>query len=202
MLGTNAASAGLSALPAPPTMQLCGFYRGIGERDDLVRAFIRECLRTADVCPSGPRTVGGKHAARPDRTAGDGTSRARSPLVSAQDICLGQHNFTVVDALARWQEWLAGSARPGWFTFASATGGFASAASSLVAAAEFGRMEAELRRTADHSPRTLCCAYDLDRCDGNLVVDIMKTQPRVLVGNTVVENIYHVAADPAMAARL
>lgn len=40
----------------------------------------------------------------------------------------------------------------------------------------------------------LLCLYDLDKFRGDLFVDIMKTHPKVLMGSTVLENLYYVYA--------
>lgn len=38
----------------------------------------------------------------------------------------------------------------------------------------------------------MLCLYDLDRFRGDLIVDIMRTHPKVLMGSTVLENLYYV----------
>lgn len=41
----------------------------------------------------------------------------------------------------------------------------------------------------------MLCLYDLDRFRGDLIVDIMRTHPKVLMGSTVLENLYYVPPD-------
>jgi hypothetical protein len=36
------------------------------------------------------------------------------------------------------------------------------------------------------------CFYDLDRFPGDIVVDVLKTHPKVLMNNMVIENPYYV----------
>jgi hypothetical protein len=44
-------------------------------------------------------------------------------------------------------------------------------------------------------PQVIVCMYDLDRFGAGLVVDLLKTHPRILVGGMLVENPYHVTPD-------
>jgi hypothetical protein len=45
------------------------------------------------------------------------------------------------------------------------------------------------------------CLYDLDRFGGQILVDILKTHPKVLMGSTVLENLYYLEPDEFLATR-
>jgi hypothetical protein len=45
------------------------------------------------------------------------------------------------------------------------------------------------------------CLYDLDRFGGQVLVDILKTHPRVLMGGTVLENLHYLEPDEFLASR-
>jgi non-homologous end joining protein Ku len=48
-------------------------------------------------------------------------------------------------------------------------------------------------------PQVNVCLYDLTRCDGRLVMDVLKTHPRAMVGTMVVDNPYYLRPDDFLA---
>jgi hypothetical protein len=68
-------------------------------------------------------------------------------------------------------------------------------------AANLIRYESELNRFVSRYPWVMLCWYDLDRFRGNLFVNIMKTQPKMLMGSTVLDNLYYVPPDELAATR-
>jgi hypothetical protein len=50
-------------------------------------------------------------------------------------------------------------------------------------------------------PLVLLCLYDLDQLRGDLFVDILRSHPKVLLGSTVLENLYYVPPDELAATR-
>jgi hypothetical protein len=61
--------------------------------------------------------------------------------------------------------------------------------------------ESELNRFVPRYPQVLLCLYDLNDFSGQLLADIMQTHPKVLMGSTVLENLYYVEPDDLLARR-
>jgi hypothetical protein len=59
--------------------------------------------------------------------------------------------------------------------------------------------EAKINRFAPMYPQILLCLYDLERFTGDVIVDVLKTHPKVLIGNMVIENPFYVAPDEFLA---
>ena len=55
--------------------------------------------------------------------------------------------------------------------------------------------ESELNRVTAGSPVVVLCLYDLDQFGGEVVVNVVKTHPQVLITGILVENPYYVAPD-------
>ena len=55
--------------------------------------------------------------------------------------------------------------------------------------------ESELNRVTSSYPVIVLCLYDLDLFSGEVVVNIVKTHPQVLVQGILVENPYYVGPD-------
>jgi hypothetical protein len=45
------------------------------------------------------------------------------------------------------------------------------------------------------------CLYELDRFGGDVLVDVLKTHPKVLFGGMILDNPYYLAPDEFLAAR-
>jgi hypothetical protein len=61
--------------------------------------------------------------------------------------------------------------------------------------------ECELNRFAPCYPLVLLCLYSLGHFRGDLLIDILKTHPKVLMGSTVLDNPYYVPPDELAATR-
>jgi hypothetical protein len=48
--------------------------------------------------------------------------------------------------------------------------------------------ESELNRIMSDFPQVNLCLYDLTRCSGELIMDVLKTHPKVLLGGMVIDN--------------
>ena len=55
--------------------------------------------------------------------------------------------------------------------------------------------ESELNRVTSSYPVIVLCLYDLDRFSGEVVVNVVKTHPQVLVQGILVENPYYIGPD-------
>ena len=59
--------------------------------------------------------------------------------------------------------------------------------------------DAKINVFAPRYPQTPLCLYDLERFTGEVIVDVLKTHPKVLIGNVVIENPFHVKPDEFLA---
>lgn len=194
---------GIPGLSVPQGTHLCAFFRGSGERDGIVFPFLREGLRSGDKCLCAVDGTD-RDAARAELTAEVDVASAGEQLdvVLSADIYLGRGDFSVPEMLDYWDTWAATSLVGGGFSFARAAGEMTWAVTEVIGAANLIRYESELNRFVPRYPQVLLCLYDLDRFGGDLLVDIMKTHPKVLMGSTVLENLYYVPPDETAASRL
>ncbi|MDQ1431037.1 MAG: hypothetical protein QOF40_1639 [Actinomycetota bacterium] len=56
-------------------------------------------------------------------------------------------------------------------------------------------LESEMNRYLPLYPQVILCLYDLERFGGGVVVDLLKTHPRILMGGMVIENPYCLTPD-------
>jgi hypothetical protein len=56
-------------------------------------------------------------------------------------------------------------------------------------------LESEMNRYLQLFPQVVVCLYDIDRFGGGIIINLLKTHPRVLVGEVLIENPYYLTPD-------
>jgi hypothetical protein len=92
-----------------------------------------------------------------------------------------------------WHSWVADSLSG--FSAVRALADITLAVRAAIGRANFIRLESEVNQFVPRYPVVVLCLYDLDRFGGDLLIDVMKTHPKVLMGSTVLENLYYVPPD-------
>jgi hypothetical protein len=75
------------------------------------------------------------------------------------------------------------------------------AVTELIGWDNLSRYESQLNRFVPRYPQVMMCLYDLDSLGGDLLVEILRTHPKVLLGGTVLENLYYLEPDDYLATR-
>ena len=135
-----------------------------------------------------------------------GDTDLRTPLGSHQiEVLSSRQTYMRGGAFCKrtmidfWDQSVGAALRDPRFTFARAVGEMTWALRDIPGAAELVSYESELNRFLPQYPQVILCLYDLERFSGEMVVDIMKTHPKVLVGGAVVENPYYLDPDAFLA---
>jgi len=195
---------GIPGLQLEPGDHVCAFYRGLSERDEILIPYLREGLRAGDKC------ICVVDATEPDTVLASlaGEIELRGPLASHQiDVLASRQTyhrdggFRTQAMIDCWDQLMAEALRDPAFSFARAVGEMTWAMRDMPGGDELVGYESELNRFLPQYPQVILCLYDLERFSGELVVDIMKTHPKVLVGGAVVENPYYLDPDAFLATR-
>jgi hypothetical protein len=93
-----------------------------------------------------------------------------------------------------WHQSLSATVEEG-FGFTRAVGEMTWALKDMPGVEELVRYESELNRFLPLYEQVILCLYDLDHFGGELLVEILKTHPLVLMGSTVLDNPYHLTPD-------
>jgi hypothetical protein len=195
-------SLGLPGLSTSPGTHLCAFFRGNDERNRILFPYVREGLRLGDKCfcafdAANRDAFDAELATEIDvEAAGDQLDVAMS-----SDTYLGRGSFSGPGMLEFWDQWASGALDGGRFPFARAAGEMTRTITEVMSPAELVAYESELNRFVPRYPQVLLCLYDLDDFSGQLLADIMQTHPKVLMGSTVLENLYYVEPDDLLARR-
>ena len=192
---TESIDLGFDGLSIPPGTHICALFRGIPERDQIMVPFLVEGLRAGDKCNciiddgvDGVRQALGMDAGRID-------------IRSSRETYLRQGTFSTEAMLDFWDDSVGTAIEKDGYPFVRSTGETTWTLKELPGLHDFLTYEAELNRFLPRYPQVILCLYDLDRFHGQVLVDILKTHPKVLIGGTVLENLHYVEPDEFIASR-
>jgi hypothetical protein len=184
---------------------ICGFYRKPSERDDILIPFLVEGLKAGDKC-----TVVVDSCTPDDVLASMSEHIEVDPYVSVRQLevldsygtYLADGGFLPERMLKFWEAKARQSPFNDGTGLARNVGDMSWAHRSEDAVAELIGYESELNRIMSNFPQVNLCLYDLTRCSGDLIMDVLKTHPKALLGGMVIDNPYYLEPDEFLATRL
>jgi hypothetical protein len=200
---TDSVALGVNGLSIPPGSHICAFFRGVSERDEIMVPFLREGLRAGNKCMciiydevDGVRTALGA-----DASLAAGAARDQLDIRSSKETYLRRGTFSTQEMLDFWDDSVGAALNEDGFPFVRSTGETTWTLKELPGLYDFLTYEAELNRFLPRYPQVILCLYDLDHFGGQILVDILKTHPKVLMGGTVLENLHYLEPDEFLASR-
>ena len=200
---TDSIALGVNGLSIPPGSHICAFFRDVSERDEIMVPFLREDLREGDKCMciiddgvDGVRIALGGDASLPADAA-----RGQLDIRSSKETYLRRGTFSTQEMLDFWDDSVGAALNEDGFPFVRSTGETTWTLKELPGLYDFMTYEAELNRFLPRYPQVILCLYDLDHFGGQILVDILKTHPKVLMGGTVLENLHYLEPDEFLASR-
>jgi hypothetical protein len=216
-------SSGIGEIRLLPGSHVCAFYRGDNGRDQLLNAYLGAGMIAGDKCicvvdsavtaqQLGPALTGPERpgSVRPGAAHPRSAPRARveaAPFSGQLDIHLPESTylaggeFTISDMLTFWREGMAKAEVDG-YAFCRLVGEMTWALRDAPGVEHLVRYESELNRVTSGCPVIVLCLYDLDLFSGEVVVNVVKTHPQVLIQGILVENPYYVQPDEFLASAL
>lgn len=189
---SSAIETGLRELALSPGDHACVFYRGAAGRDEVLYPYLRAGLRAGDKCicvvdsAATAEEVSGLHA--------EGARDRQLDVHLSDTSYLSGGVFTRGHMLSFWSEHLEKATEHG-FGFCRLAGEMTWALRDVPGVEDLVRYESELNEMAAGYPTAILCLYDLDRFSGEVVAEVVKTHPKVLIAGMLVENPYYVAPD-------
>jgi hypothetical protein len=179
---------------------LCGFYQGRRERDKIVAGFLSEGLRSGNKCicvldDGSPDQISAMLGDEQASYLGTGQLEIYSPETSY----LRDGSFWKEDMRGFWEERIGGAFAE--FSFARAVGEMSWALRQVPGVENLIVYEAEQNEFRHRYPQILLCLYDLDQFSGDIIIDVLKTHPKVLLDDMVIENPYYVPPDEFLALK-
>jgi hypothetical protein len=201
---------GMTAV-ATPGLQLsngdhvCVFCRG-GERDELLLPFLADGLSAGDRClavvdTSEPEEVldalgpGGADAHPADQLT----------VLASRDVYLTDRGFDMEGMLDFYGAELRGVAegRSGYDCIRTA-GEMSWALRDIPGVGDLLAYEARVNQVLAANPEAAAislCLYDVERFDAELIVGVLRTHPKVVMGGTVIDNPFYIQPEEFLLQR-
>lgn len=191
---------GLPGVRFAPGLHICAFYRGAGQRDEILLPYLREGLSAGDACICVTDAADADASVRAlahEFGNGVGESLLR-PLRSeatylvdgyfATDRMLGFWDVAIGDAVARGAQ------------FVRAVGEMTWALRDRPGVEDLVTYEARLNLVLLRYPQVLLCLYDLEQfSDGRILLEILRTHPTVLISGQMLDNPWYVEPEEYLA---
>ncbi|MCU1373525.1 MAG: protein kinase family protein [Actinomycetia bacterium] len=189
-----------------PGDHVCAFYLGIEERDQMLLPFLRGGLEGGDKClciidASEPAVLLDQIGVGLHVDLHQCLEHHQLEVQRSEDTYLASGRFGTAEMLGFWDQAIARLGDDG-FESARIAGEMTWALRDVPGVDELMAYESELNRPSPRWPEaTILCLYDLERFGGDVVVDLVKTHPKVLLGGMVLENPNHLSPDEFLATR-
>ena len=194
---------GIDDVSVPPGSHICAFYRGSTARDRLLTAYFGTGLTAGDKCiciVESPDTAS-RLELLDRRPAVPGCRDHQLDVHLPESTYLAGGRFTSRQMLTFWTENLVKAAGEG-YSFCRLAGEMTWALRDMPGVEHLAGYESELNRVTSGSAAIVLCLYDLDLFSGEVVVNIVKTHPQVLVQGILVENPYFMGPDEFLSSAL
>jgi hypothetical protein len=195
---------GVAGVQVSPGDHICAFYVGVEERDQILLPYLREGLRAGDkvICvvdASEPAEV--LASIGPDIDVAGCIASQQFELRPSSHAYLPEGLFSTGDMIEFWNASVGAALGEGGYTFARAVGEMTWALRDAPGVDELVGYESELNRFMPKYPQLILCLYDLKRFGGGIVVDMLKTHPKLLLGGMLLDNPYYLSPDEFLAVR-
>jgi len=180
----------------PPGTHICALYSGPAERDRLLFSFLQEGIREGDQClclidDAEPTTV----RDRVDEQNGQWHARSQQLDVGrASDVYLESGRFSVKHMMSFLSARLAVAAESE-FPMLRAAGEMSWMRPEPESSADFFVYESAVNKIVEDKPAIFMCMYDLERFGVSMLVDVLKTHPKVLLDRMVLENPHYLTSE-------
>jgi len=181
---------------------ICTFFSGSAQRDDVVVPFLAEGIRSGQKCvavlePPGPRDLLTRLGGQVDQ--GHSVETGQLELPAPADAYLRSGQFSTEDMLGYWREVATATQDAARSSFIGATGEMQSVLDHPDGRAEFFRYESLLTAVISALPEVV--VYDLERFGAEVLMDTLRTHPRVIVGGLIHDNRYYIEPGKFLTAR-
>lgn len=194
---------GVPGVTITPGDHICAFYRGSAQRDEVLIPYLREGLLAGDKClcvMDDPETscVLGPLSVELDVDLAQRTGQFA--LLGSDGAYLPGGYFAIDRMLEFWERGIGGAVREQGFSFVRAVGEMTWALRDLPGVEHLVTYEARLNRFLPRYPQVILCLYDLEQfTDGQVLMGLLRTHPKVLMSGQLLDNPWYVEPDDYLA---
>jgi len=186
-----------------PGTHLCALYSGPNARDRLLLPFLREGLREGHKClclvdDVEPATVR-RQVERPGHTARSQQADLLD-VEHASSVYLQSGQFSV-EHMTSFLTTTLTEATDENYSLLRAAGEMSWVLPMPVGADDFFAYESAVNDVVADAPAVFMCLYDLQRFSVEMLVDVLRTHPHVLVDDSLIDNPHYLTPTEYLASR-
>jgi hypothetical protein len=193
-----------SGLPTAPGDHICALYSGPGELEATLAPYLVAGLVAGDKCVCVVEAEGrtalldevGRHV---DIDACIASGQLE--LFTAAESYLRRGVFSGDEMIEFWTDSLDHSLHHDGFAFVRNSGDTSGVADLFDDFDEFAVYETNINRLAAEYPQAVLCLCDLALVGGGMMLDLLRTHPKLLLGGVVIENPYYLTPDEYLALK-
>jgi hypothetical protein len=186
----------LPGVAIEPGDHICAFYRGRGQRDEVLLPFLRDGLVAGNKCIAVMDDPEIEQVTNPLSLVLDVETAlltGQLELLNSDTAYLAEGHFSTDRMLDFWESNVGAAVGGGQFGFVRSVGEMTWALRDMPGVDQLVRYEARLNRFLPRYPQVILCLYDLERfTDGRILMEMLKTHPKVLMSGQVLENPWYV----------
>jgi hypothetical protein len=193
---TTPIAPGRPAVEIAPGDHICAFFRGSDQRDEVLLPFLEAGIVAGDRCICVLDSHDSEQVAKPlslTVDVEDSMRRGQLEVLPSDEAYLCGGNFSVARMMDFWESSVGGAVREGNYSFVRAVGEMTWALRDLPGVDQLVRYEARLNRFLPLYPQAILCLYDLEQfTDGQLLMEMLRTHPKVLLSGQLLDNPWYV----------
>jgi MEDS: MEthanogen/methylotroph, DcmR Sensory domain len=191
---------GVNGLEAQVGDHICGLYAGQSQRDQVVIPFLEAGLAAGDKCicvvdEADPAKIFKKLG---HDMATSASAANQLEVIRAADLYLRSGRFCADEIIGAWKAAISDAMYDGRFDLVRAVETW-SRRDVVPDMHELLLLESEMNRYLPLYPQVVVCLYDIDRFGAGIIVNLLKTHPRMLVSGMLIENPYFTTPDELLA---
>jgi hypothetical protein len=200
---TEPVATGIPGVALSPGDHICTFYPSEQDRDEILLPFLSEGLEAGNKCVcvvdgSYPESLLASLGAEVD--LGACFDRNQLNVLRSQDTYLRGGAFTIEAMLDFWDRSIGDAVTDG-FDFTRSVGEMTWATRQMPGVDGLFEYEARLNDFLPRYPQVILCLYELDRFGGEVLIDVLKTHPKVMLGWIILDNPYYLEPGEYLASR-
>jgi hypothetical protein len=186
----------------PPGSHLCALYSGPDERDATLFPYLQEGLRVGDdcLCLVDGIEVGMVLDRLLEQVDAEGVQRVELRVDRAPDVYLESGAFSA-DRMTAFLEESVDAIAGDPSRRLRATGEMSWVLPNPPGADELFVYESAINRVAERSTAVFLCLYDLDQFGNDMIIEVLRTHPKVFSGGKVRDNPYYRSPQTSTATR-
>ena len=197
-MARNPVVLGIAGLEAEPGDHICALFSGERERDQILIPFLRAGLASGDKCICVvDGTDPGEIVAALGPAGQVAASGKQLEVIRSCDMYLRSGRFRADEVIGAWKAAIADAMYAGQFDVVRAIETW-SRRDVLPDINELLMLESEMNQYLPLYPQVIVCLYDIDRFGGGALMNLVRTHPRMLVGEVVIENPYLMTPDEVL----